>query len=626
MAIGRNPRPSRLRVKEEEEKTLADMVTEELYSGSIMVRIPSLKDLEQWGGKEPLAGVYSSDSIFKVPELTDFARLTAGGDNQKRPKYYTTNRSSSLYNSKKDDLVYINEFGFPKLAPSEKRFSREFIIQPVFEFKSCPKLFNLLTNNGEDEYIYFGEAPKYAADSLTQTELNLAYDLKRMNKTKDPYACDGTIIEDKNSDKKGFHKVNYPVYEYGGNKYMRFKVTQLGKDMKLNTGGKIIMTMKLSNGETYKNGDYVWIEVKPIKCKVNKKELTLVSQEGIIGGIQYNKPKDLSNSFTTEFLDLHFNLLQHPENYVKSIIPKVKEEEKVETKEEPDEVTGIINEIKKYRKNYFGKEDIDERVKKLLNDYNNQIDELSKNINSSKPMLVVGEFSPSLLHKRLILDLNDVLDILKKYHEDNRPYFEMIDILEMCKSDDIDPTRDPLCRQIYDTKYSFIASINSIDIKNKLNEGLESIIDSYLDEVTVYLAKGYKPTGIIDGLKGRIAIDIERWKQDSLIRALFLEAEEESIKNILNDIKSAHDAILANGNEEDKEIAEENVSLLKYINVNGPLPMVLRQVEKVLISLHKINYAINERKTRQEELDKYRLKVDTNTIFEDEQEHYASMR
>ena len=636
MPIGHNPRPARERPpmpsKKREpvpikEPTLEELLLEAIENDDIRVNIPHLKHLYMSGptkAKETFSDeiFYDLKCKFFHPKISDMAVLTSGGLNKN--VYVRDNRDvirdfnhpiSPLGFS--TSICYIDENGNPQLTGKDEWWLRTFILQPVFSFKDCPKLFNLLTHDGKDEYIYFGEAPIYAAPAAMQDVLTGAFKNNDVDRILgDYYTYDGAPVYGRNTKNKKFHEVNYPVYAYDGKHYIRYKITQLNKDL-------YSLGINLSNNKIYKNGDYIWIEVSPLLCKVNKEELALVCEEGIMGGIQYATPKTYSGqSYASYFVAnyLRSNLLKNPKNYL------YKKYEKEIKQEEPDEISKIIYEIKKYKQYYYGKENIDEKVRQLLNEYNKKLDEIEKNANSPHPMLIVGEFSPSLLHKTLLLHLNDVLNILKEYYEKNKYYFNVIEILEMCETENIDPTKDAICENIYNIKNSFIASLKNKEIKDNINNQLNSILDEYIREISIYIAKGFNSPGIIDELKNRLTFDIERWKEDSLIKALFADAKEDSVKLLLNDIKTAHDEIIENGSKEDIKLSEEYMTALKNVNINGLLPMVLKNLKNILIPLHKINYTIKERKTAQENINKYRPKVDVNTIFDDQGQRYTSMR
>ncbi len=126
--------------------------------------------------------------------------------------------------------------------------------------------------NGTEE-VEFGEYPQNAADSIMQNILETAYN-RGMNKTGRSYTFDS--VKDY-YDNTGFKPVTYEEYEYQGKKYIRIKANSsygCGKFM-------------LSNGVEYKNGDYVWIEVSPVKWLIDDRKGLLISKYGLVSGIRF---------------------------------------------------------------------------------------------------------------------------------------------------------------------------------------------------------------------------------------------------------------------------------------------------------------------------------------------------
>ena len=126
--------------------------------------------------------------------------------------------------------------------------------------------------NGTEE-VEFGEYPQNAADSRMQNILESEYN-RGMNKTGRSYTFDSVKYNDYNT---GFKPVTYEEYEYQGNKYIRIKANS---DF---DGGKFM----LSNGACYRNGDYVWVEVAPVKWLIDDENNQLISKKGLVSGIRF---------------------------------------------------------------------------------------------------------------------------------------------------------------------------------------------------------------------------------------------------------------------------------------------------------------------------------------------------
>ncbi|HIS90596.1 MAG TPA: hypothetical protein IAC20_02920 [Candidatus Faecisoma merdavium] len=104
--------------------------------------------------------------------------------------------------------------------------------------------------NGTEE-VEYGEYPQYAADSRMQSILESEYN-RGMNKTGRSYTFDSVKFDDYDT---GFNPITYEEYEYQGKKYIRIRANSDFEGYRF----------KLSNGVEYSDGDYVWVEVSPVK-------------------------------------------------------------------------------------------------------------------------------------------------------------------------------------------------------------------------------------------------------------------------------------------------------------------------------------------------------------------------
>ena len=137
--------------------------------------------------------------------------------------------------------------------------------------------------NGTEE-VEFGEYPQYAADSRMQSILESEYNKGMMNKTGGSYTFDSVKYDDLNI---GFNPVTYDEYEYQGKKYIRIRANFYRS------------VNELSNGAYYKDGDYVWVEVSPVKWLIDQKTHTLISKYGLLSGIEFlNKEHEYHGDFS----------------------------------------------------------------------------------------------------------------------------------------------------------------------------------------------------------------------------------------------------------------------------------------------------------------------------------------
>ena len=151
--------------------------------------------------------------------------------------------------------------------------------------------------NGIEE-VEYGEYPQNAADSRMQNILESEYN-RVMNKTGRSYTFDSVRYDDYDT---GFKPVTYEEYEYQGKKYIRIKANSDFDGTKF----------KLSNGVKYRDGDYVWVEVSPVKWLIDDKTGILISKKGLVSGIRFlnkstNYKGDFSKTEMKEYLDRYMS-------------------------------------------------------------------------------------------------------------------------------------------------------------------------------------------------------------------------------------------------------------------------------------------------------------------------------
>ena len=176
------------------------------------------------------------------------------------------------------------------------RYIRDSAIRPVLQ---SSVIFSQLYQSRVSGYsgteeVEYGEYPQYVAASKMQCILESEYK-RGMNKTGRSYTFDSAKYNDYNI---GFKPVTYEEYEYQGNKYIRIRANS-------GFGGN---KFKLSNDAYYRNGDYVWVEVSPVKWLIDDKAGILISKKGLVSGIRFlDKKTDYEGDFNRtemkEYLD-----------------------------------------------------------------------------------------------------------------------------------------------------------------------------------------------------------------------------------------------------------------------------------------------------------------------------------
>ena len=124
----------------------------------------------------------------------------------------------------------------------------------------------------EVEYGYY---PQKAVAKDMQEKLERAYKSETILETGNSFTTDSRkpYAHDEN-----FSAKKHIEYEYNGKRYVR---VEANFDFEW---GEI----QLSNGESYRDGDNVWVEVQPVKWLVDERAKVMITDKLIFSGVQFN--------------------------------------------------------------------------------------------------------------------------------------------------------------------------------------------------------------------------------------------------------------------------------------------------------------------------------------------------
>ena len=261
-----------------------------------------LSEGEVWGvnGRRQLDvlrqyGIESAITDLVILTGGDNCCLASDDDTLKGIRFwgYVYTRSSDVYG----DVVCVGMYGGDRCTFS--RYVRDCAIRPALLSSS---VFSQISPNrvrgyNGTEEVEYGEYPQYAPDSDMQRRLESEYQRGNLRTTGRDYTFDSTRYDDY---LQGFQPVKYEEYEYNGKKYIRVKANS--------NCGSSSKRFTLSNGELYRNGNYVWVEVSPVKWLVDDRTQTLLSKVGLLAGIRFHTDREEYNGdfLTTdmeEYLD-----------------------------------------------------------------------------------------------------------------------------------------------------------------------------------------------------------------------------------------------------------------------------------------------------------------------------------
>jgi len=284
-------------------------------------------------------------------------------------------------------------------------------VRPVVSYSKIKSLsMNKVCNKDGLLEVEYGEYPQMIVEKGLWNVLEKKYNKGILKKTGKQYCMDSVLLDEY---EKKFIPRFFDEYEYKGKKYIRFVGDGNSDYEKLSDGSEIVIE------EVY------WIEVLPIKWLVDKKNDVALSKEIIVSGIQFAITEYNGNFFETEMYKFMNKYL------VKDIIPsgvefKANKEGNNENIALEEQLIGEIKEQLQLIKDHKDKVmDLSLRVNMLLDNYNQDISKIS-----DKSLLVVGDQTIAYLQKNLILELEEVLDELKKLNISIKIYYEIRDYLE----------------------------------------------------------------------------------------------------------------------------------------------------------------------------------------------------
>ena len=268
-------------------------------------------------------------------KITDFSMLLGGkyvsdyhieNDNSLKEKigYYLTR--SWQFDSHSYQRMIVACDNSKKYVVTDFNSDYCFGARPVILFSSIDSI----PTNGEKGKraidgileVEYGYYPQKAVSKDMQEILEGEYKGGRLSKTKNSYTTDSRKHDD--YDEKFLAK-KHEEYEYNGKRYVRVEANSSYDEF------------TLSNGEQYKNGDNVWVEVQPVKWIVDEKSLMMVAEKVIFAGVRFGKISgsilEYDNSTIKEFMDKY--LSRDLEQSRKTIALGEKTEETEETETDP---------------------------------------------------------------------------------------------------------------------------------------------------------------------------------------------------------------------------------------------------------------------------------------------------
>ena len=128
----------------------------------------------------------------------------------------------------------------------------------------------------EVEYGYY---PQKAVSRDMQERLERAFERRSLSRTGKKYTTDSRKYYENG---EVFSPKQHEEFQLDGKRYVRVEANSC-------FGGD---EFKLSNGESYRDGDTVWVEVAPVKWLVDERAKMMLTDKLIFAGVQFNYTRD----------------------------------------------------------------------------------------------------------------------------------------------------------------------------------------------------------------------------------------------------------------------------------------------------------------------------------------------
>lgn len=255
--------------------------------------------IDQLNGSNKLE-IFNKYSISA--SITDFSILLGGAfDSDNLTGYYWTKDNDG-------DFVYQVECSGYIRADSIR--TRGNGARPVLKYPSYPDFSEIISKADSDVLIVeYGEYPQTAASLEMQERLELAFSYKTdsLSLTSKKYTIDSGSLVAINP----LSSIDEYVFE-DGKKYVRVKANSC----------HFREEFILSNKGVYKNDDYVWIAVEPIRWIVDRKSEFVVAEKILFAGVAYDNidfentriKKYLNECFSKDILPSKVNIKNNEEN------------------------------------------------------------------------------------------------------------------------------------------------------------------------------------------------------------------------------------------------------------------------------------------------------------------------
>lgn len=307
-------------------------------------------------------------------------------------------------------LIYKNPNHLIKINKSYKK--RKYNDENVVEYKTwyeyllpilklSPEDFKKITKTTDkDNIVEFGCFPSTIVKDINEEErlrqCKRKFTGNRYTLPVGNYYKGGKKVEDENKGEFVAKRIvdleSFPEYEIDGERYIDYR--------------------ELGTSKSY------LFRIEPLSWHIDSEKSELVCANLPVSGIIYDslcsiKMVSYNDSLVRKYLEGNF--------LKEAILNHIKQEEKLPP--QTNEVTELLKEIRTYKEQYHGTEDVNQVIKNLIDKYNKDIDSLE----TSSGLQVYTEEG---LHLKLISDLNRILDKIKRSTESSKEYYNILKFID----------------------------------------------------------------------------------------------------------------------------------------------------------------------------------------------------
>ena len=307
-------------------------------------------------------------------------------------------------------LIYKSPNHLTKVNKSYKK--RKYNDENVVEYKTwyeyllpilklSPEDFKKITKTTDkDNIVEFGCFPSTIVKDINEEErlrqCKRKFTGNRYTLPVGNYYKGGKKVEDENKGEFVAKRIvdleSFPEYEIDGERYIDYR--------------------ELGNSKSY------LFRIEPLSWHIDSEKSELVCANLPVSGIIYDslcsiKMVSYNDSLVRKYLEVNF--------LKEAILNHIKEEEKLPP--QTNEVTELLKEIRTYKEQYHGTEDINEIIREIIRKYNEDLESLK-----SKTGLML--YTEEGLYLKLISDLNRILDKIKRSTESSKEYYNILKFID----------------------------------------------------------------------------------------------------------------------------------------------------------------------------------------------------